>query len=90
MAPTGSHCALHANAMNLMAQRGETTAMQRAIDQGANINDTDKDWFPLMMAVAAFSAFVALGNELTAEKAFTALAAGASAVVVINSPQSVR
>lgn len=27
-----------------------------------------------MMAVAAFAAYVALGNQLTAEKAFTALA----------------
>ena len=44
--------AIHASAMNLMAQRGEATAMQRAIDQGADINATDKDWFPLMMAVA--------------------------------------
>ena len=26
---------LHANALNLMAQRGETTAMKRAIDSGA-------------------------------------------------------
>ena len=42
---------LHANALNLMAQRGETTAMKRAIDSGADINETDRDWFPLMMAV---------------------------------------
>ena len=42
---------LHANALNLMAQRGETTAMKRAIDSGADINECDRDWFPLMMAV---------------------------------------
>ena len=29
-----------------------TTAMKRAIDSGADINETDRDWFPLMMAVA--------------------------------------
>ncbi|KAH8096081.1 hypothetical protein JL720_3431 [Aureococcus anophagefferens] len=44
--------AIHANALNLMAQRGETTALQRAIDQGADVNEVDHDWFPLMMAVA--------------------------------------
>ena len=43
---------LHANALNLMAQRGETTAMKRAIDSGADVNEIDRDWFPLMMAVA--------------------------------------
>ena len=37
MAPS----AIHANAMNLMAQRGETTALQRAIDQGADVNEVD-------------------------------------------------
>ena len=26
--------------------------MKRAIDSGADINETDRDWFPLMMAVA--------------------------------------
>ena len=38
--------------MLVMAQRGETTAIQRAIDQGADLNEVDDDWFPLMMAVA--------------------------------------
>ncbi|KAJ8600232.1 hypothetical protein CTAYLR_001964 [Chrysophaeum taylorii] len=44
---------LHANAMNLMAQRGETTALERAIQQGSDLNETDGDWFPLMMGVAS-------------------------------------
>ena len=34
---------LHANALNLMAQRGETTAMKRAIDSGADINECDRE-----------------------------------------------
>jgi len=49
---TQSPWSLHANALNLMAQRGETNAMKRAIDSGADINETDRDWFPLLMAVA--------------------------------------
>lgn len=43
---------LHANALCLMAQRGETTAIQRAIDTGSDVNETAGDWFPLMMGVA--------------------------------------
>lgn len=38
--------------MNLMAQRGETSALERALLQGSDVNETDGDWFPLMMGVA--------------------------------------
>lgn len=35
MAAAASPWSLHANALNLMAQRGETTAMRRAIESGS-------------------------------------------------------
>ena len=49
---------LHANALNLMAQRGETTAMKRAIDSGADINETDRDWIRAQIGVVLQDPFL--------------------------------
>lgn len=39
---------LHANAMNLMAQRGEASAIERSIALGSDPNECDGEWFPLV------------------------------------------
>ncbi|KAJ1449087.1 hypothetical protein M885DRAFT_622840 [Pelagophyceae sp. CCMP2097] len=43
---------LHATALNLMAQRGEAAGIRRAVRSGADVNEVQDDWFPLLMAVA--------------------------------------